>query len=75
MYMKAVFLNKKLLIILIVDLLVTMGLPFGIHAICAACGVFFGYPLLFAIFGFFNGLFAYLSGDIILLKYKCFPYH
>ena len=71
MYMIEAFKQKKILIILIVDILVTMGSPFAVFGILYACGVTnFVYPLLFAIFAFFNGLFAYLSGDIILIRYR-----
>ena len=71
MYMIEAFKQKKLLIILIVDIVVSIGLPFGIHGICVAANVKnFGYPFFFAIFGFVNGLLAYISGDIILIRYK-----
>lgn len=71
MYMIEALKQKKLLIITIVDLVLSTGIPFGIHGICLLAGVTnIGYPIFFAMFAFVNGLLAYLSGDIILIKYK-----
>ena len=71
MYMIEAFKQKKLLIIMIVDTILSIGIPFGIHGICVLAGVEnFGYSFFFAIFAFANGLAAYLSGDIILISYK-----
>ena len=70
-YMKAVFTEKKLLIILIIDLVLTLATPFIIHVICFSMGITnFAYPLFFAIFAVINGVLAYLVGDIILISYK-----
>lgn len=69
--MKNVFTDKKLLLILIIDIVITVGLPFLIHLFCRLAGVTnFAYPLLFAIFTAINGLLAYLVGDFIILSYK-----
>ena len=69
--MKAVFQERKLLITLIVNLVITLGLPFVVHVICSSTGVTnFSYPFLFAIFAAINGILAYLVGDIILISYK-----
>lgn len=71
MYMIKAFQDKKLLIIMIVDIVFSIGSPFVVHGICVAAGVKnFGYPFFFAIYAFVNGLLAYLSGDIILIRYK-----
>lgn len=71
MYMKALFNEKKLLLILTIDILITVGLPFGLHGILLASGINnFLYPLLFAIFGVINALLSYLCGDLILIFYK-----
>ena len=71
MYMKAVFQDKKLLIVLVVDLIITIGSPFLVFGILKLCGdESFAYALLFAIFGVINGILAYLSGDIIIIRYK-----
>ncbi len=71
MYMVTIIKDKKLLLVTIIDLLITMGVPFLVRGICALANVNnFAYSLLFAIFAFFNGLFAYLVGDIILISYK-----
>ena len=65
------FQDKKLVIVLIVDLVLTLGVPFLVFGLLKLAGNdSFAYPLLFAIFGVVNGILAYLSGDIILIVYK-----
>ena len=65
------FQDKKLVIVLIVDLLLTLGVPFIVLALTKLSGNdSFAYALLFAIFGVINGIIAYISGDIILISYK-----
>lgn len=71
MYMDIIFKDKKLLLILILDLLLTIGVPFLIHGILVMNDVrSFTYAFLFAIFGVINAFLAYLSGDIIIISYK-----
>jgi len=68
--MKRLITDKKLLVTLIVDLVITVGSPFLVHLICYLNGVNFEYTFLFAIYIFINGLLAYLIGDLILVSYK-----
>ena len=71
MYMEIVFKDKKLLLILIADLLISVSVPFLIHGILTLSGSgSFTYPFLFAIFGAINAFLSYLSGDIIIISYK-----
>ena len=70
-YMKSLFKNKMVLLVTILDVVFTVGVPFLIHIICVSSGVNnFIYPFLFAIFTFMNGLLAYLVGDLIIVIYK-----
>lgn len=69
--MGSLFKEKKLLITLILDVVLTLGIPFIIYAICVSNGVHnFPYQYFFAMFGIVNALLAYLVGDIILVSYK-----
>ena len=69
--MKSLFSEKKLLIVLLFDALLTLGIPFIIYAITSSNGVTnFAYPYFFAIFGIVNAFLAYLVGDLILISYK-----
>lgn len=64
------FTEKKLWITMIIDIVLTVGVPFLVHLICVLNGVTFEYSFLFAAFIFLNGLLAYLVGDLILVSYK-----
>ena len=69
--MKTIFEEKPLLVTLIIDAVVTLGLPFVVHFLCISSGITnFAYPLLFAIFAVVNGLLTYIVGDVILISYK-----
>ena len=53
------FQDKKLVIVLIVDLVLTLGVPFIVLALTKLSGNdSFAYALLFAIFGVINGIIA-----------------
>ena len=65
------FQDKKLVIILVIDLVVTIGVPFLVFGILKLSGVgSFTYALLFAIFAVINAVLAYVFGDLILILYK-----
>lgn len=69
--MKVTFTDKKLLIVLIADLLISIGSPFLVHLICNLCGVTnFVYPLLFGVFVFVNFFLSYFVGDLMIIRYK-----
>jgi len=69
--MKNVIKNYRLYLVALGLIVISVALPIALYYICKAYGNnSFPYTLVIAIFGCLYGLGIYISGDIVIIKYR-----